>query len=292
MKRLHPAVHCRPAGDAGVSIIDTPLGTLRIREDPQVLVGRLPDSPDKAALVGFLEEEGIVVDDGPVLPDATLDEAGFLARRRPDPAAIGSLAVVGEGRIARSARARLTGWGCDVVDFIADHASAVLACSDREDHVFLLEANQTAIAAGVPITFCAVWRSTITLGPTVLPGETACYACFERRRHARLLHPTAHAALHRPPAVGELAAGPTPSDVVTTLAGELGALQLAMLALGLDGDLLFSEVSSFDVLRTKAGRHHVSRLPRCTACAGFRARHRRAAWDTMGLTDDDLANAR
>ena len=208
MKRLHPAVHCRPAGDAGVSIIDTPLGTLRIREDPQVLVGRLPDSPDKAALVGFLEEEGIVVDDGPVLPDATLDEAGFLARRRPDPAAIGSLAVVGEGRIARSARARLTGWGCDVVDFIADHASAVLACSDREDHVFLLEANQTAIAAGVPITFCAVWRSTITLGPTVLPGETACYACFERRRHARLLHPTAHAALHRPPAVGELAAGP------------------------------------------------------------------------------------
>ncbi len=49
----------------------------------------------------------------------------------------------------------------------------------------LLEAiNQASHRSAKPWTQLLAWGNELTLGPTVLPGQSACYACYQTRRYA------------------------------------------------------------------------------------------------------------
>src|SRR5262245_59307862 len=53
----------------------------------------------------------------------------------------------------------------------------VVACSDFDNPDSFRDANRRALDAGTPILFAWIDADTLRVGPTVVPGQTACFEC-------------------------------------------------------------------------------------------------------------------
>jgi len=65
-----------------------------------------------------------------------------------------------------------------------EHADVVIACFGRSFMRGNQWVNRAGLAAGVPTLYAEIAGSTAWLGPLVLPGQTACFACYRLRRLA------------------------------------------------------------------------------------------------------------
>jgi bacteriocin biosynthesis cyclodehydratase domain-containing protein len=101
------------------------------------------------------------------------------------------------------------------------------------------------------------------VGPLYLPGDTACYECFRRRRAANLGAPDDLALLDAAPA-----AYPSAPALDAVLGGLAAQLALHWLVLG--DHYVPAAFYAFELLPTLSlGVHHVHRVPRCEACSGL-----------------------
>jgi bacteriocin biosynthesis cyclodehydratase domain-containing protein len=101
-----------------------------------------------------------------------------------------------------------------------------------------------------------------SVGPLYVPGETCCFECFRRRRSANLDAGDELALIETTPA-----AYPVASFLLALVAGVAATLALQWLVLRGDGATsAFYAVELGDDLALS--RHHVHRVPRCSACSG------------------------
>lgn len=173
------------------------------------------------------------------------------------------VALLGDGEAAVATRAALEASGVRVGGPLEEADHAVLAL-DQPRLVELMDANQRALAARVPITFVVLDGVEASVGPTVLPGQTACWRCYDLRVKGthpnleRLLAYEAHAAAP-PRRVGM----PAFATIAGGFAAEAVALALTRAVLPpLAGWVL--RVSFLDL---HAEKHRVLRIPRCPACS-------------------------
>lgn len=173
--------------------------------------------------------------------------------------------VLGEGEVAEHAARALSALGVAHVARAGEPAGHdhALVCADAPDAPLFDAANERALAAGIPATYAFLDGVEATLGPTVIPKQSACWRCYDLRAIGAHPNPErwmAARALARP-AVARLASWPV---VVGAWAAQ--AALVAVAGAGLPP--LAGHVSRVDLLTLQARRHRVLRIPRCPACSG------------------------
>jgi bacteriocin biosynthesis cyclodehydratase domain-containing protein len=131
--------------------------------------------------------------------------------------------------------------------------------------------NEAALDAGTPWITCAMpSASEIFVGPTFVPGVTACYKCYELRYKSHI--PSYDAYL---PFEAHLRAKGTPVDFgflppFADMAGSLVAMEVARALLPLTSPHTLGKLVTFDTSSFAKETHPLLPLPRCLSCSPTR----------------------
>lgn len=147
--------------------------------------------------------------------------------------------------------------GVDLVVVATDHLRPAL------NH----EVNAAGHDASVPVLFSYIDGSELTIGPLVVPGESACYLCFDMQdegaRHLRDEYLIYKNSLDREaPTTGADHAGALLAAGWTTMA-------VARYSPG-EADFLVGRVLRVETSRMEVMTHRILQIPRCPVCSGSR----------------------
>lgn len=187
--------------------------------------------------------------------------------------------VLGRGGVASAVVAQLRAMGVGHVEAQEPADARLVFASDLAatmpgwDHVVLasdaplpqtfLEVNEAALSAGGEWTGVFLDGLDATVGPTVIPFQSACWRCYDLR--AKGAHPNLERLL-----VYEANVGAPPAPLAlpgfAAIAGAwcAQAVALALAKTGLPP--LAGHVQRVSMLEMRAERHRVLRIPRCPAC--------------------------
>ena len=216
---------------------------------------------------------------------------GRSARDFEDALAASRVGIVGSGIIAETVRAALVrdGIACGTVseagspsflrDFVAGQ-TLVIICSDDMSLAGYDELNEACHQEQVPWTSARIDRRLGLIGPYVVPGQTACFACFELRARANCAHPGDHAALashwrQRPLVSLPSANLPEFAEVL----GSMVALDTHRVVLGGALSAAFGRLLTIDLQTLHTDSHEILKLPRCPVCSRTRETPQTRIWD-------------
>lgn len=221
-------------------------------------------------ILDTLHEKTIVtkLDEGETPPDvfgfATDDDAERY--RKTD------VAIVGDTEIGRMVRSDLEAAGVsvrastrseipDLEAFVSESDFVVgTAASDADDVLYRL--NECAVSSGTPWLSVQLRSVAGFVGPTVLPGETACYNCFKERMLANVVDPDVYRAHERRadpapnelhPSLSRVLAGHAATDVLNQIADRPSTTV---------GRVLY-----YDFADMAMDSNAVLRVPRCRVCS-------------------------
>jgi bacteriocin biosynthesis cyclodehydratase domain-containing protein len=267
------------AGRAGAVLVPVLLplldGTRTLAEIVEVL-GE-PARPAIEAALERLTEYDLLLEGPPLPQDAPrplMAVAHLLASLRPGvltphevaaSLAALSVAVVGSGAAAAEVARLLRESGVEAcrVETISGGVDLVVCAPAPQELPTLPEWNSQALVSG------QAWLQLLPfdgryacVGPLYVPDETCCFECFRRRRSANLQVGDELALLEATPA-----AYPAASCVLALIAGVATTVALQWLVLRDHGaPSAFYAIELGDGLALS--RHHVHRVPRCSACSG------------------------
>lgn len=160
--------------------------------------------------------------------------------------------------------------GCDLVMFMPDRP----ALQARE------AVHAACMAAGVKLSTAGFLTSTeVVVGPTVVPGDTACWKCYEHRVKGVQDHyveftafqqflrenPEVDPVSSRLPALGQ------------TLAG-MAAFETVRILTNLLPPLTYGAMITLNCMTMSLDVHDVLKLPRCPVCGPARTAPPRRVW--------------
>ncbi|HEX5726108.1 MAG TPA: TOMM precursor leader peptide-binding protein [Longimicrobiaceae bacterium] len=199
----------------------------------------------------------------------------------------GRVGVVGAGKAAAAVAEALRRYEVGSVETVAlqrpadpmyadgsdlPEADVYVVASDPLDPAFLVWFNKVALRHHLPWIPLNTSGFFFRIGPFVLPHETACWVCYERRVESNLVYYDDHIAVRAaiqkrsepmPPAdnlvpgVVELAANLVALEAVRFLASRASLLEPA----------LFGKTLEYALLSMQGTMHTVLKLPRCPACS-------------------------
>lgn len=169
----------------------------------------------------------------------------------------------------------------------ADDAVVGVWCSDSPQAEELRAVNLAAVRSGMPWLAVTLGADHATVGPFVLPGQSACHECFRLRLRSNgsmlddaLGTLVARAQPAPPPAL--------PAYFVTLVAATAAAEVVRWLS-GLARPSSVGAFLSLTPADALAVRHEVLKLPRCAVCGPIRYRPQMKIWDLT--RDEDAARA-
>ena len=193
-------------------------------------------------------------------------ELSFLSHATPDAGAARSallaarVTVAGVGSVAAAVDAALRSLG---VEPVLEDSELVIACADSPAFTFFDDLNAACLESATRWLRVALVGATAQLGPTIVPRESACFACFETRRQS-------HGSLDT--ALDEGALAPLES----ALAAE-AALEAMRIVTGFAPPATIGRFYELDAASPMRIGHDVLKVPRCPACGS--ARPAREPWD-------------
>jgi len=213
--------------------------------------------------------ELLLVDPYPCQPGnlPALPPVGPNALERPREQVI-ELAIKGQGTetvVTVSGMEHLTP---DGIHALASRGDLLVGCFDKAFSAVHGWLNAASLAHGVPALYTRLEGHTALVGPLVLPGRTACLACWRARSLACEDDPAEAAAYEellngqRRPALHERPVLP-PLPVIV---GGMAALEALKHLLGLDVPTLAGRVQELDALWSRVDIHNVLRVPGCPSC--------------------------
>jgi len=156
----------------------------------------------------------------------------------------------------------------DVIDRAAAAGEFVVLATTHLRPALSLRVNELAIERGVTVLHVCLDGPEAHVGPVVVPGVTACYACWETQdegsRHLRHDFLAYKDRLARVPAETEA------RPAVVHLAAAWAALAARSTAAG-RGSFLHGRSLRVQTERSEVVTHRILQLPRCPVCS--RARH-------------------
>ncbi|MGE5580724.1 MAG: TOMM precursor leader peptide-binding protein [Bacillota bacterium] len=164
-----------------------------------------------------------------------------------------------------------------VTPFVA-RSSLALVCMDTPEVAAYRAVNAASLEAGVPWLRAAVDGFEAQLGPTVIPGETACYSCYELRSRANWPYYDENAAFE------DYLASERPRidygglSSIAGLIGNLAALEVTKLLAGFMPPLTTGKFITFHVVTLDYQSHDVLKLPRCPSCSVIALRPKALHW--------------
>ena len=142
-------------------------------------------------------------------------------------------------------------------------ADALVHAADSPPYELERWVNEACLATGVPWIASGQMPPTLKVGPTYIPGRTACFACHERTLERE--HP------HWPEVLAARTAAPAIATTLGPASGLLGttvALQLLDLLTGADLPATAGRAMLIDMRTLTTRFEAVERDPDCPACAG------------------------
>lgn len=243
------------------------------------------------AALALLDEHDLLLSEP--LPVGTADEAiiEFLTAIRGERAPMtlatelrrASVGVVGGSDVARRLRGHLQQMGVhdEGGEFESPHARGLtlVAPAGSEmpavwgwNRAALRERANWLLALPFDGALCAI-------GPLFVPGETACFECFEQRRGANLPYATDYAHLAR-----AAARHPQPEPIVEASAA-LCILQALRWLVWRD-PALPGCMTALELSPLRTSEHRLLRVPRCDACSESARTSRPAPWFEPGVDDE------
>ncbi len=127
--------------------------------------------------------------------------------------------------------------------------------------------NQVCLAAQLPMTRVEVAPLRSEIGPTVLPGRSACYQCFDLRRQSLKIsydeYKNLEAHLHKNDSLRPFVVHPLFVETTASMA----AYEIMRVMSGYFYPQTYNQVVQFDFLTMEIVKHPVLKLPRCPACS-------------------------
>ncbi|MEG2803371.1 hypothetical protein [Stenotrophomonas sp.] len=168
---------------------------------------------------------------------------------------------------------------CNVLPGVYDIYAAALQlgmhqlicfASSRPHPAIQSELNEAAVRLGIPFVQASLFAHEVQLGPTVIPGATACHACYQARlkaNYARLDVPEARDRfLDRNPGFqfdGRLAS-------VDALAASLAASEVSRVLSNHAPPVALSAEVSINALTQTRQRHFIPYVEWCAVCSSAR----------------------
>jgi bacteriocin biosynthesis cyclodehydratase domain-containing protein len=145
-----------------------------------------------------------------------------------------------------------------------DGVGCLVAASDFGGPYLLREWNAFCVEEGVHFLPVVLDRFIGTVGPLVIPGETACYECFRSRENANLDAPEIVRLVESGAAERQAVTGFHPA--MTGVLGEIAAMELCKLY---GGGLPWhaNRIIEVNLLEPSLTSRRVLRLPRCPVCS-------------------------
>jgi bacteriocin biosynthesis cyclodehydratase domain-containing protein len=217
-----------------------------------------------------------------------------------------SIAVIGAGSIAATVKSCLIAGG--VANVVAISPDSLLAlfndqqsneqrsdtsaseafgsidfivfASDGMEIAGIDTVNEFTQMSGIGWTLVRMDRHRAILGPNVIPGQTACFTCYELRSRANAEFPSEHAALYnhwkrvtkRPPD------WPLASATAASV-GNWVALDTLRLASGSHLSAVVGRIISLDMHSLQSNAQEILKLPRCPVCSSAAKRPQTRIWD-------------
>jgi bacteriocin biosynthesis cyclodehydratase domain-containing protein len=161
---------------------------------------------------------------------------------------------------------------------VVRRSSLVLVSSDGPVVAAYREVNAASVVEGVPWLKVAVDGLEAHLGPTVIPGETACWTCYELRTRANWTYYDENMAFEE-----YLAKEPAKVDygglaAISGLLGNLAALEAVKILTGFMPPLTCGRFYTFRIADFELQPHRVMKLPRCPTCGIVALEPKKALW--------------
>ena len=194
--------------------------------------------------------------------------------------------VLGTERLRGEVASALTALGVGSVEEAeaAAEADLVVACNASSAFGFFDAVNADCLALGARWLHVAVHGTSARLGPTIVPHQTACYTCYDRRTRSLAVDADAFDAFRHqastmatPPDEGAVA------PFVTLIAAQ-AALEVARLLTGFAPPVTIGRFYALTPRSPLTSAHDVPRLPRCPTCK-TRGRHGEV-WDLASAPAD------
>lgn len=175
------------------------------------------------------------------------------------------IALLGEGAVADAAARILEGAGVGAViraekPTACDHLALA---SDFLDPPRFLEVNEACLREGIPWTGAFLDGIDASVGPTVIPRQTACWRCYDLR--AKGAHPNMDRLMAYEAA--RPAAAPFALPSFAPLVGSWLSQAVLVAVSGATSPPLAGHVARVELLEMRSERHRVLRIPRCPACS-------------------------
>ena len=266
LKRLVPALLPLLDGTRGLEEIVALLGT--------------PARPAVEQALALLAARGLLTDGPPLreLPDPFAASAESLSATRRDGASPSEIsrrlrqarvAIAGGPRLAATLARELLRAGAGRVDHVSweaeglDGTHDVAVAAARPDELAELSAwDRRRHDDGVAWLALPPFDGRLApIGPLVVPGETACLACYRLRRAATGECREELRALEGAPSTAR------GSTALESLVAGVAALALLRYLVGLDPTLPGSFYALDAGVPLSLSRHRVLRVPRCPACS-------------------------
>lgn len=168
----------------------------------------------------------------------------------------------------------------DILATVAKDATLIVLASDAMSLAGVDEVNDITLHSKVPWLLVRIDRSSALIGPYVVPGETACFACYELRARANAERPQEHEALfqtwRKAPEMSE--DFPTPPEYGMIL-GNWIALDLMRAITSGRTSAATGRIIALDLTTLGSTTREILRLPRCPVCSRQRSWPLTRIWD-------------
>lgn len=155
----------------------------------------------------------------------------------------------------------------DVVRRLAEDADLMIGAFDRGYAAAHHWINRVALETGVPALFVAAGGLRVTVGPLVVPGETACFMCWRMRELATAEDFAAAMGYEEQLDAARRSMPDRPTlPTLAPLAAGLAASEALKLLLAIGTPMLTSQVAAFDALSGRLTHHPVLFRPDCPVC--------------------------
>lgn len=150
----------------------------------------------------------------------------------------------------------------------------VVLALPRPAPALLAAANTACLGHGVPFLPVVISGHEAVIGPTVLPGRSACYDCFKQRLRTNAAFPEDDAAYEAHLDEGTAGATLPEWPPFTTAVAALAAMEVIRLITRFTPPVTAGQALFVDALTGTQRAGRVWKVPRCPSCM----RARRAGW--------------
>ena len=165
----------------------------------------------------------------------------------------------------------------EVIDQLKE-VDFLIACQDRNDHRFFQTINAVCLETQTRWMHVAISGTKGLMGPTVVPYQSACYLCYDKRMASNVSELQGYLGFQKqtspPKNEGFL------NPLWSTLAEQV-TLEMARIISGFAPPQTIGRTYEFEATTPLVEDHDVLRLPRCPACNIMDPK--REPWDMISL---------